>query len=269
MMKRVAVIGCSHSSYDQVVHGPSSDGKDWVHHFSTLADNYEFHSFACEGHGPLYYDYVLKEIAAKYDPKYFDTLIVQYTVGGRWIYPLNDGNTWSPYQNISTDFSATTIEPNYTFYRLFPQRVSLTRNRATGWHVNRNDKSNAKKIKNIETYLDEYYQPDGIVTNYESNFSRTLEALYRGFFNHIFYFDFSNTMFNAETKDKDFMYRNNIGWDTPFKNYVTEKYGIEYVAEFLFDSSFHCSKLGNEVLVNEYLTESILADHFGIRGKKV
>lgn len=268
-MKKVAVIGCSHSSYDQIIHGPSNDGRDWVHHFSSLIADYEFHSFACEGHGPSYYDYVLKEIASKYEPKYFDTLVVQYTVGGRWMFPLNDNNQWSPQQNITTDFSPTSVSDNYIFYRLFPQRVSLTRNRATAWHVDRKNRSNSKKIKDVELYLDKYYQPDGIVTNYESNFSRTLQPLYESFFNNIFYFDFSNTMFNAETQDKDFAYRNNIGQDKPFKNYVTEKYGIEYVAEFLFDSSFHCSKLGNEVLVNEYLIDSLLGEHFGIRGKKV
>jgi hypothetical protein len=268
-MKRVAVIGCSHSSYDQVFHGPSSDGKDWIHHMSSIAQDYEFHSFACEGHGPAYYDYALKEIAVKYEPKYFDTLIVQYTVGGRWIFPLNIGNMWSPIQNTHTDFNQISITENYHFYRLFPQRVLLTRNRATAWHVDRSEYFNKKKIKNIEQYLDEIYQPDGLVTTYESNFAHTMVPLYGQFFNHVYYFDFSNTMFNATTTDKDFQYRNNIGWDKPFKNYVTDKYGIEYVAEFLFDSSFHCSKLGNEVLVNEYLNDSLLGDHLGTRGKRV
>jgi hypothetical protein len=268
-MKKVAVIGCSHTSYDQVAWGPSKDGKDWVHHFSTLLPDVEFHSFAAEGHGPLYYDYVLKDIALRYPPKYFDTLIIQYTVGGRWIFPLKSGHYFHEGQNQEMEFEAADITNNYKFYRLYQQRVTLSRHRATAWYVDRTDTRRAKTIKNIENSIDGIYEPDGFSTRYEANFCKLLIPLYGQYFNNVFTFDFSNTMFNAETVDENFKYRNNIGKTTPFKNYLTDKYGFEHVAMHFFDSSNHCSKLGNEVLVNEYLIHSKLGGHFNLIGKQV
>lgn len=268
-MKRVAVIGCSHSSYDQVVHGPSSDGKDWIHHLSNITDNFEFYSFAAEGHGPLYYDYALKDIVLKYPKTYFDVLIVQYTVGGRWFVPIRSGKYIREGQNQETDFEPLNVTPNYVFYRLRPQRVSLSRNRATAWQVDRTSYRMRKKINDIETYFDAMYDPEGLATHYESNFAKLLIPLYGQYFNQVFCFDFSNTMFNAETIDENFQYRNNIGATKPFKNFLTDKYGVEHVAKYFFDSSFHCSKLGNEVLVNEYLIPSKLGEYLNITEKRV
>jgi hypothetical protein len=270
-MKRIAIIGCSHSSYDQVHHGPSKDGRDWIHHISTIAKEFEFHSFAAEGHGPLYYDYVLKQLVITYPADFFDAIIVQYTVGGRWFFPLDSEKfrvDWVN-QNSILDFTPEQLSENYTYYRLMAPRISMSRNKATAWNVNRYEKKSLQRIKQSESDIDDIYEPDGMVTRYEENFTKLLIPLYKQFFNNIFCFDFSNTMFNAETVDSNFKYRNNIGQVLPFKNFITEKYGIEHVAMHLFDSSFHCSNLGNILLVEDYLANSNLGDYLNIRGKKI
>jgi hypothetical protein len=167
------------------------------------------------------------------------------------------------------EFETADITNNYKFYRLYQQRVTLSRHRATAWYVDRTDARRAKTIKNIENSIDVIYEPDGFSTRYEANFCKLLIPLYGQYFNNVFTFDFSNTMFNAETVDENFQYRNNVGKTTPFKNYLTDKYGFEHVAMHFFDSSNHCSKLGNEILVNEYLIDSKLGGHFNLIGKRV
>ena len=241
------------------------DNLDWINILANLSPGTEFHNFAAEGHGPLWYDWVLKYILLNYPPEHFDTLIIQYTVSGRWILPLDAGVYFSDNQNSHIYFDATYITKNYIVNRCFPQRITLTRNRATAVHIDWNNERLKKKMAWISEDLDAIYSPDGLVTAYESHFTRLVKTLYGRFFNEVFCWDFSNTMFNADTVSEDFPWRNNIGWDVPFKNYLTKQYGLEYMAQHLFDDTFHCTAAGNRILANEYLCQSRIGDHLGLR----
>ena len=86
-MKRIAVIGCSTSSYDQARYS-GEHNIDWVELLSRQCPEDEFHNYASPAHGPLYYDYVLKHIIANLPSNYYDTVIIQYTVLGRWFFPI-------------------------------------------------------------------------------------------------------------------------------------------------------------------------------------
>ena len=260
--KRIAVLGCSHTAYDQVLYKEGNDGKDWVHYASDRFKNLEFHNYACQGHGPLYYDTVLKYILTELPENFYNTVIVQYTVNGRWFHPVNVGEHF-PGHNKIEEIKLEQKDENYYVGRMVPQRLMSTRNQSYVLTVNPNNEKDVELSKEVEKYATELHQPDGIATMYETAFIKSFSKLYAPHFENAYWWNWSNSFFDEE-QDWDFVderLKNNIDKESSFKEWVISKYGIEYFAKHLIDDSFHCTEQGNKLLLNEYLMDSLLGKH--------
>lgn len=266
-MKRVAILGCSHTSYDQVCNEPSNNGHDWVQYLSELAPDYEFHNYGMQGHGPLYFDFVLKYLISDVEKDYYDAIIVQYTVDGRWLLPVNIDKYLSYHDcDNMPSFQSEQITDNYTVIRHPSQRLVFTQH---GSHSHGSSHHNDKKILTAHNILSGLYDHSGMVVHYEKMFEKTCVNLYSKYFNNFFMWDFSNHVFNDDTESDRFEYRNNIGKNKPFKDWALEQVGkVKFVTEYL-DHSFHCTEFGNKVLVNEYLAPSAIGEYLGIVGKQI
>ena len=266
--RRVAVIGCSTSSYDQVVSsGP--DNRDWVHLVSAECPDVEFHSYAASAHGPLYYDYVLQHIVANLPDDYYDTVIMQYTTIGRWFMPIElpdiQLDDAAPVLDLSGVFAAETITPNYMFMRLYQKRVLSTRGGSHVYGVYMANDAIQQECEWLEGIIRKYHEPDTMAATYERNFTKNLMRLYGPCFKHIFCWDFcSNHGYGQHGTDDDFQFRNNIGHQLPFQSWAVARYGLEQYAMKMLDETMHCNKHGNEVLVYEYLANSRLGQHLGL-----
>ena len=262
--EKIAVLGCSHTAYDQVFYKiglrQGNDGKDWVHYASDRFKNLEFHNYACQGHGPLYYDIVLKYILAELPENFYNTVIVQYTVNGRWLHPVHVGDFFAD-KNIIEEIQLEQKEENYYVGRMHPQRLMSTRHHSYVYGVNRNIEKDVELSKEVGEYMTGLHQPDGIVTMYESSFIKSFNKLYAPHFKNAYWWDFSNSFFTEEVDEKLGGWKNNIDRELPFKEWAIEKYGIEYLAKHLIDDSFHCTEQGNKLLLNEYLMPSLLGKH--------
>lgn len=78
--KKVAVIGCSHSSIrtnDQV----------WIKQLADRFTHLEVYNYAMPGHGTLYFDMVLKHIMYEQEINY-DWIIIQLQSSSRWHIPV-------------------------------------------------------------------------------------------------------------------------------------------------------------------------------------
>jgi hypothetical protein len=262
MKKRVAVLGCSTSSLDQV-RVYSTDNRDWVHLISNQNTDYQFDNYATAAHGTLYYDYVLKHILADMPEGYYDTLIIQFTILGRWFHPIQGlGPNLDDPNGI---FADEWVTDDYCFKRLNNKRVVSTRGGSHVYAVDRVTDHIHEECVRLENVIKKYHQPDSIATSYEKNFTKIFKNLYAGFFNNVFCWDFAcNHGYGQFGTDDDFEYRNDIGHSLPFQSWAIEKYGLEHYAKHMLDDSMHCTKLGNEVLAYEYLADSRLGQHFGL-----
>jgi len=82
-MKRVAIIGCSHSDYHCLTDFHKTTGH-WVKRCLEKFPNIEFHNYAVSGHSNLYIDMALRYILL-YEK--YDLIIVQTTAFNRWMMP--------------------------------------------------------------------------------------------------------------------------------------------------------------------------------------
>ena len=253
-MKKVAVLGCSHTAYDQPFHSQKL-GKhdkqvksiDWVHHMSEDNSDIEFHNYGAQGHGPLYYDLILKYIISSFPKDYYDAIIIQYTVDGRWLIPVN-------YQN-TTEITSQQVTENYIVKRLMSTRVVATHG---SFHAigEINDKKVEEQINMASGILEKYRdQTPGLPVMYENMFMNTVNTLYAPHFQNLFYFDFLNGYQN-EIRATEHERRSNIDVGLPFVKWAVSTYGEEHTVMKLLDDSMHCSPDGNRVLYYEYILNS-------------
>ena len=244
-MKRVAVLGCSHSAYDQVNFGDHANGLDWVHHMAEDNSDIEFHNYGAQGHGPLYYDFILKYIISNFPKDYYDAVIIQYTVEGRWLIPIGI---------LNYEITSQQVTENYIVKRLHSTRVVVT---SGNFHTTPyiEDKNIKKQIDRASTTLEKYKDKNGLPVMYENAFIDTLDKIYKPHFKNLFYFDFLNG-YSEEISNTDHKKRSNIGAKLPFIKWALSKYGEEYVLMELLDDSLHCSPEGNYVLYYNYIRNS-------------
>lgn len=263
--RRIAVIGCSHSAYDQVFYREDNNGKDWVHLMSEKFPNLIFHNYATQGHGPLYYDMVLKYIISELPKDYYDTVIIQYTVPGRWLIPVNAAEMYKDINN-SEEFRYDDITSNYVVVRMQPQRIMATNHRSYVFGTDQSDKKSMKYCKMLEDTISAAYTPNGIASMYDRTFYRTFDDIYSHWFNSGFYFDFCDTL--GATSPSAENNRSNIGTDVPFQNWVVKTYGIDYLLTDILDDGLHCTEFGNNMLFNDYIMPSLLGTHLSDLNEK-
>lgn len=254
--KRIAVIGCSHSSYEQTVN--SKDNKDWVHILADKYPNIQFDNYANIGRGPLYYDFVLKHIITHYPRDYYDAVVVQFTAENRWMIGLEQ---LTPSTNDKNGFN-TTYQPshNYTSYTLTHPHIIATTTSVFIYEENNmyvcpentplvcpTHKTKYQTLR--ETIKLHYGKTDSIAMFYEKMFVSTLETLYKDKFNNLFYWDWMSGWMNS-----DEINRTNMSLDGSFIQWAINKFGEEYVVMELLDGTVHCTTEGNRVLVEEYLS---------------
>jgi len=247
-MKRIAVLGCSHTSYDQVNYSTWANGLDWVHHMAEDNPDIEFHNYGAQGHGPLYYDFILKYIISEFPLAYYDAVIIQYTVDGRWLIPVNNTED-------TTEIKSEQITENYIVKRLLSTRIV-----ATHGNFHTTPPIENKKIKTqinmasriLEKYRDRY---PGLPVMYENMFMDTIDKLYGPHFLNLFYFDFLNGYSN-EIRPTEHERRSNIDISLPFVKWAVSTYGEEHTLMKLLNDSMHCNAEGNRVLYYEYILNS-------------
>lgn len=246
-MKRIAILGCSHSSYDEVINpvGADDNGLDWIHHMSIDNPHVEFHNYAAQGHGPLYYDFILKYILSEFPDDYYDAVIIQYTVEGRWHFPLCIEN--APY------VSSEEITDNYVVKRWVSSRLVGTLHHNHVQHVN--SETTRKHILMAGKALYSYKDDKKTDLMYEHAFMSTLNKLYGPHFKNIFYFDFLNG-YIKELNDQDHSNRTNIGVLDSFVNWARSVYGEEYLLMNILNDSMHCTSEGNQLLYHQYILNS-------------
>lgn len=250
--KRIAILGCSHSSYEQVMNTPGN--KDWVHMLADLYPDVHFDNYANLGRGALYYDFVLKYIITNYPKDYYDAVIIQFTVENRWLIGLEQINT----RQNETDGFKVTYKPseNYTTYAMSHPHVVTTTPSILIYEENNRYICPTEKTKyeNFRESMRTYYgKTDTMVMFYERMFVSTLETLYKDKFKNIFYWDFMNGYSPIDNPEFHNVNRSNISTGKPYVLWATEKFGDVYTVMELLDDTFHCSPEGNRVLLNEYL----------------
>lgn len=264
--KRIAVIGCSHSAYDQVFHSKFPDsGIDWVHYMANKYPHIQFDNYGIIGTGPLYYDMVLKSIINNKGADWYDAIIVQFTVSGRWFIPLNINNMHDIDCDLQHDiFAEQQITDNYSVYRCTTDTkgamVMITRH---GSYVVSVDPLPVKEeiekmVDQVRANAMENTTQIGIYN--ENMFVKSLDTVYSKVFQNVFYFDFLNGYvpahaYKSETK------RSNIGHELPFLVWAEKTYGEDFIVSEMVDDSLHCTRKGNEILFDEYLKNSAIGSY--------
>jgi hypothetical protein len=237
---------------------------DWVELLSRQCPVDEFHNYATPAHGPLYYDYVLKHIIANLPSNYYDTVIIQYTVLGRWFFPiksLDNNNNAYPI----AEFESTHITNNYQVMRLERNRMMATSGGAHIYNVVNPTRDIEKQCQALENAYHINHDPDTLASSYEKNFTKCFNTLYSKLFKNVFCWDFAcNHGYGQFGADDDHFYRNTIGHNLPYQSWAIEKYGLEYFVANMLDNTMHCNRYGNEILANEYLTQSLIGHHLGL-----
>ena len=256
MSNRIAVLGCSHTAWDQVHFRPDNHGCDWVEYLAQQYPQWQFHNHAQAGHGPLWYDTILKHIATTYEPNYYSAVIVQFTVSGRWFMPSNSYNFLQLPDHTNPEYATQYETANYRALDNTAHRTVLTQHHP---HF-RGEHSNHKRIQKFSHDLRAMYEWDHLVQHYESNFEQLCEHMYAPWIKHWFKWDWSDSVFAVDDTSERFSQRNNIGHDKPFKNWAIQQLGLETFVDTCLDSGLHCSEQGNLLLAHEYINNSAIGD---------
>lgn len=253
-MKRVAVIGCSHSSFNQYA---DTDSVEWPRQLANRSDEWEIHNFSTRGHGIVWFEYILRKIIVDFPEDYFDTVIIQFTTSSRWILPYKIEGI-----NPEAKFIKTQITHNYFSYEIDCPRLTVMSPMVVPWYVP-NEKVYKTAVKQSKV-VHGAYEPNGIITNYEELFLRTFDRQYSPFFKKLLYFDFGQEICWDIISPVQH-HRCNMDLELPFMVYLLRTYGDKYIVEYLVDDSFHCTKAGNDILFNDYLIPSKFGTHFNLK----
>jgi hypothetical protein len=264
MKKRIAILGCSHTDWQQ----GSRARRGWVEQLAVQFPDVEFHNFARMGHGSLWFDFVLKHLIANYEPDYFSAVIVQLTARGRWLFPLRhsvDKDQW-----LSHVFKKRPIG-NYYTHMLKSHRVVTTQHGTfeTGSYIRdwEHEPWAFRTDTDIANDIGKHYQNwhphdnyDNFSLQYEDLFGDTLLKLYRPHFRNFFYFTFFNSYSPKPEEYKEY-HVGNIGPSKPFVQWAIDKHGEEKVVLDMFDNTWHTSQQGEDIFVNEYILPSEIGNY--------
>jgi hypothetical protein len=166
-MKRVAVLGCSQSEFDQ------ASGKPWSIY---MAEEFDVHvdNWAMQGKGFLWYDFVLKHIVA--NQIHYDAIIIQETSMGRWFIPIDQD------QRLNFD---DVIEPRqiYDNYTVMFKRPGNFIDALPGFQSFKLESLNLRNPAEIRPEVK--YDPVCYPASYGEYFLKTLH-LYEPIFENIF-----------------------------------------------------------------------------------
>ena len=231
-MKRIAVIGCSHSNHH-------SCDDIWA---IQISRNHNVHidNYATSGHGVVYFDFVLKYIIA--NKIEYDCVILQHTGRSRWSFPI-EGTT----RGASMIYN--TVEQNYSQAMFDTPRANMSTpllfdNRPDSITSVYNDMSVVHDF-NPKTYK---RNADAITENfaahYFDNFIQSID-IYASCFDNFFHFAFSNN--NA----------GNIGLPN-FESWLAANHGdvMKY-----YDKTRHLTSEGNTILYSEYIMNSPIGNY--------
>lgn len=233
-MKRIAVIGCSHSNHHSC---PDIWAVQISRNHNVHVDNY-----ATSGHGAVYFDFVLKYIVA--NKIEYDCVILQHTGISRWSMPLEGFST-------GRKMVSRPVSPNYNYMSYDIARANLSM--PVMFH-------NAKKLEEVSSmynnlgtviksqHNDYQINDDGTYKNFATEyfdlFTSTLE-IYERYFKHFYHFSFSNTNIGNLNKPN-------------FESWLARKYGdvMNY-----YDDTRHLTSEGNTILYSEYIMNSLIGDY--------
>jgi len=254
-MKRVAIIGCSHSDYLDNSKIDVNFGL-WIPMLCERFPNIEFHNFSQGGHGHLYQDMVMKYLRFATSP--YDMYIVQLTGMSRWMVPIKGTSTWWDQADMQGAFTTDRRNiKNYIKYSWLPPRlcnvgVELPRyndlQEVYPQHMNQG--------KNTKIHLDlkELENDTGSFRNmavfHSYLFLKELQFMDNGSM-PIFYFTPRTYNHWEEERISD----NNLNLKS-FNKWIKEKYNKK-IDDYL-DETFHLTLEGNRILFEEYLMPSKL-----------
>lgn len=256
-MKRVAIIGCSHSDYDLRPHS-------WVKFCAQDFPHLHFDVFAQGGHGHLYMDLVLKDI---WDT--FDHYIVQLTQPTRWMLGFQGDLSTPAFIRYDTDV------PNISDWKFNQPRVAMPGSSTL---------TNPEIAKNYGKVFDSFksvthggtfynYTPGDdstkITVDFKNNihplayhFSRVFVKNLAMYGDRISYFNHGSIGLEQVTKvdhwEKSESVTNNIGVQESVFEYLEKNYYDKFLN--YIDETNHLNLTGSQVLWQEYLKPSSLGE---------
>lgn len=249
-MKRIAVIGCSFSDYyqDKNLPEPVKTWSEWM-----ADDNPDVHvdNYACSGHSLAYVEFVLKYIR-KYRNDYHAVMFNIPPLPRSWMptaktpgVSLSEHETWFTPVDVANNYTAMTC--NISRINLVSETAlasgyePMPRQELKGLAKIIGKESDGMKIPNalILDSIDKYYAkeiPNLIYWSHEwmlrSKPELELTELAPFFHNH---------KGNLSDTNKHVI------------EFLIDKYGEQYTAEFLMTDSAHLSSLGNQLMYTEFL----------------
>jgi len=243
-MKKIAIIGCSHSYYLEC-------DKNWT---TMFPEDYIIHNYSAAGHGVQYFDFVLKYIVAnKLD---YDCVIIQLTSSTRWQFPIT-GHTSDKlrtdeisdrYINYSFNYAHVLAHESMDFEDLYENHelsflddISIINDSMIQPCDNIED-TNFKEFpinrSTSDTWTSEYY----------NLFTQTLH-MYEHHFPNVFWWRFANESIN------------NIGHDTTALETVIKHEELYGDLNDIIDDTLHLTPLGYRILFDEYIMKSKIGDY--------
>ena len=260
-MKRVAIIGCSHSDYSLRPH-------NWVRFCAQDFPDLHFDVYALGGHGHIYMDIVLKDIWDTYDH-----YIVQLTQPTRWMLGFQGELSTPAYIRYDTD------RPNISDWKFNIPRVAML-----GSSQLNNQKALSEYYPDWQFHLTHKEQTHGgtwyndvpgddstrVILKFQNNinplayhFSRAFARNLRTYGNRISYFNHGTRHLNQRMakvdhwKDSDGN-TNNINQSLDVFTHLETNHYDDFLS--YIDETNHLNLAGSECLWNSYLLPSTLGE---------
>ena len=234
-MKRIAILGCSHSDLN------SNDHINWTTFLARKYPNIIFDNYAASGHGHLYMDIVLKHCLYE---KNYDSIIVQLTGSNRWSIPLQTDMTNHTWHKCKYWNGGPDSLDNLNRMILPSPRANIA---GTGVHWDMfKDNKNISLWQHglvVPSYKQSQYIPgklSSLADYYTDLFVKTLSKT-----NGVKYFSVKNYI------------GDNIGLKDSITNILKNKYGDEGLANRL-DDTLHLTEQGYNDMADILLEHNII-----------
>jgi hypothetical protein len=244
-MKKIAIIGCSHSAYNR-------GEQNWS---TMFPDDFIIHNYSMSGHGVQYFDFILKYIVAnKLD---YDCVIIQLTHTSRWQFPItgyssNKLHTMvisDRYINYAVNYAHATAHDTVDYEDLYANHQMTFLDDVSIFNGGFKQSRDDIKQTTFEQFGINRFQQDTWVTEYYNLFVQTLH-MYENYFPNVFWWRFASTPID------------NIGHDahTALETVISKKelYGD---LNDIIDDTLHLTPLGYRILFDEYIMKSKIGDY--------
>jgi hypothetical protein len=246
MNKKVLVLGCSHSDFENRSNFKNENDSQlnyelpWNWFIAERYPNMEVHNYALEGMSNFYTDFILKKVIS--ERHHYDAVIINLIESSRFTIPLN----------LNSKFMFTVNRPasNYINYKLTASYARVFHNRINmpGYQKQTADSFDPQFLKDLGKYT-----PDSpFISFYNKSFLRSLE-LYENYFDNFFYW----CAFPDKTTRNN---KNNIGQPLSAIDFLYKNYGENYTVKYLLEPGLHFNQKGAEILFDEYVMPSKIGD---------